>query len=231
MKTGIIILSRFSSSRLPGKVLRPLHGKPLLSHIINRLKVSVQASGNITIATSNEPSDDAIEEFCDSHSIHCYRGNLNDVAGRFLNAAEELELDYAVRINGDNLFIDTDLLDFMLKTAITGEYDFLTNVPGRTYPFGMSIEIISIPFLKKVYEKYTEEKYKEHVTLYLYDNPDLGKRKIFINKDYPEAKGLKLAVDTLQDFELLGSILSKLNNKTNYSLQEIISIYKTITEQ
>lgn len=206
MKVGVVILCRYSSARLPGKVLRPLRGFPALKYIVDR--VSAVTSSWI-VATSENSSDDPIEALCALHGWPCFRGPLNNVADRFLSAAKSLGLDYVTRINGDNILADTTTLKQMLDIAETGLYDFISNVPGRTFPYGMSVEILRVPFYEKLIARFTADE-REHVTAFLYNNPSIGSRFIYRNLGCPSAAGLHLALDTVEDMAFLENILDHL---------------------
>ncbi len=227
MNAGILILCRYSSSRLPGKILKKINGKPILGHIVDRLRRSSH-NPKIVVTTSNDPSDDVIAAFCLDNEIECFRGDLKNVARRFLECAEHYKLDYAVRVNGDNLLIEISLLDEMLRAAENSQFDFVTNVPGRTFPFGMSIEILKVVFYKKIINLFSEERFNEHVTLYLYENESIGSRFVFLNEKNPEAKGLKLAVDTEEDFLALSKMYELLPDPLDYSLEDILNVYNSI---
>lgn len=222
MSLGIIILSRYSSSRLPGKVLMPIAGKPLLAHITDRLQ-RISPTYPLLVATSADPSDDAIANFCRQQQLRCFRGSLEDVAGRFLAAARQEGWEYAVRINGDNLFVDLEALQKMTTMAETGQYDFISNVPDRTFPYGMSIEIVRVDFYEEVYAQLSDDHYREHVTLYLYDHPELGRRYYHYNTRYPELAGKKLAVDTPADLIRAEGILQHLP-ADRYTLADLAAI-------
>lgn len=221
MKGGVVILCRYSSSRLPGKILKKIGDQPVLYHIYQRLS-TVLTSDQLIVATSSEESDDPIDLFCQGHGITCFRGSLSNVAERFFGAAQEAEWEYAIRINGDNLFIDVETLISMINTFESKNYDFVTNVPGRTFPYGMSIEIVKTSFFKSVLQKITEEKYKEHVTLYLYENESIGKRLYIKNTKYSNLQGAKFAIDEPKDFTFAVDLMKKLGeNRYNYTLENL----------
>ncbi|MBL7858475.1 MAG: NTP transferase domain-containing protein [Cyclobacteriaceae bacterium] len=229
--TGIVILSRYKSSRLPGKALMNLSGKPVLQLIIERL-LQVVTLAQIVVATSDEASDDLIAKFCKDYGVSCYRGSLANVAERFYKAAAEKQWQYAVRINGDNVFVDIKLLAAMLEVAETGKYDFVSNVKERTFPKGMSIEIVSIPFFKSQLPIITSsDAYQEHVTLGLYEQK-LGRQYHFFNRTLPEASGLQMALDTPDDFTRTEKIMSRfVQPHWLYNLEEIITIWKKIDHE
>ena len=151
MKIGVILLCRTSSSRLPNKIFSEFYGASVLTHILLRLSKVVPIS-EIIVATSDHISDDEIETYCNRSHLQCFRGSLDNVIDRFYQCAVTYCLDYAVRINGDNVFVDGISLLQMLSIARTGSYDLITNVPGRTFPYGMSIEVIKSKALASVCE-------------------------------------------------------------------------------
>jgi len=222
MKIGAIIICRYNSSRLPGKILKPIEGKEILLHIYERL--SQIQNLNITVATSIEITDDPIVTFCEEKSIPYFRGSLNNVSERFLKAAENQGLDYAIRVNGDNLFIDIEAMQEMMSLAHRNTYDFISNVKGRSFPFGMSIEIVKTTFYKSIFSKLDSDYYKEHVTIYFYENEKSGAFFFYYNTKVETAKGLKIAIDTADDFTKASDIVKKIN-MTSYNLKEIVEAY------
>lgn len=223
MKIGLVILCRFSSSRLPGKILKPLNGKPLLTYIWERCQSDALGLPAI-VATSNEPSDDPIEEFCMDHDIPCFRGDLHNVAERFLKCAQAQGWNYAIRINGDNLFVDHQLIQQVANIVKESGSPFVSNVKGRTYPFGMSVEAIQTEYYAQAMSRFSEERFKEHVTLYFYEHED-RRFQFATNTICPEAKGLHLAIDTPEDFKQAAAILECMERPhTEYTLSDIYRI-------
>ncbi len=221
MKIGVLILCRHGSSRLPGKILKKIKGKTLLEYIHERVSLARKVD-NVIVATSVDPSDNVIESFCRKHNYEYFRGSLEDVSDRFLSAASHYELDYAVRINGDNLFCDAGLIDEAIQYAINEGLDFVSNVPERTYPSGMSVEVINVGFYQQLAVKFTEDRHKEHVTLYLYETEETYKVRFLKNKELARAAGLQLAIDTASDFNRASKILDQLKgDHRNYNWVEI----------
>jgi sialic acid synthase SpsE/spore coat polysaccharide biosynthesis protein SpsF (cytidylyltransferase family) len=224
MKIGVIVLCRYSSTRLPGKALKKIAGRSVLGHIIDRIKLGAN-SYSVIVATSEEESDDPIARFCSHSDIPCFRGSLKDVSSRFVSCAEAWELDYAVRINGDNIFTDPETLIAMIAIAQTGIYDFITNVPGRTFPYGMSIEILRTAFYREILN-YQNENHREHVTSWLYENESVGNRYVYLNYHSPEAQGLQLALDTNEDLNCLSHIIECMSRRpSSYTMTEIAKLY------
>ena len=220
MKIGIAILCRYSSSRLPGKILREINGRTILGHIKDRLQRCCKGYP-IVVTTSDEPSDEPIVSYCRRSSLKCFRGSLDDVAGRLLACATHNKWDYVARINGDNLFTDPEILQTMLSIAETGLFDIITNVPGRTFPYGMSIEILRTSFFRDRYTRFTSVE-REHVTSWFYSNENQGKRYVYTNRQCPDATGIHLALDTEEDLDRYTTIFEHMDrHPATYTLSEI----------
>lgn len=208
MTTGIALLCRFESKRLPGKILQDINGRPMISYIVERIRHGAP-DRPLVVATSKESSDDPIATYCRRAGLACFRGSLNDVADRFLQCMEINSWDFGVRINGDRLFLDPLTLNAMLAIADTDQFDFVSNVPGRTFPYGMSVEIVRRSFYRDSMKSVTSSDHREHVTSWLYEKPDLGRRYVYRNTICPDAAGLRLAVDTPEDLEQASRIIER----------------------
>jgi len=226
MKLGFIILSRYNSTRLPGKALLQIDEKPILQHIVDNLG-EVTDKNNIVVATSNQNTDQPIVEYCNKNKIQVYRGALENVADRFLNCALTYKFEYAVRVNGDNLFLDQFCLRDMIKIAQLDKYDFISNVKGRTYPKGMSFEIVKTNHYKIKYKMFNNAMHYEHVTQYLYQNDKDEKYFYQYNKACPESAGIQLAIDTPDDFSNAEIIIKEIKKRNlSYKLKNIFAVYK-----
>lgn len=205
--------------------------KKVLEYIIERL-LQVLSLDEIVIATSNIDSDNPIAEFAEQKGISCFRGSLDHVAERFYLAGKSKNWDYAVRINGDNIFVDTGILKDMIHIANTNQYDLVSNVKGRTFPKGMSVEIVRLDYYASKLSKITQsDLYREHVTLYLYDN-DSSTHFYYINEILPEASGLQMALDTMEDLERTKKIMSYFTQEHwNYNMKEIYKIWRHIENE
>ena len=218
--TGVIILCRYNSRRLPGKILKVINNKPILKYIHERLEL-IKSEVKIVVATSELKSDDIIEQFCKLNSIECFRGELHNVSKRFLDCAEHFNLNTAIRINGDNLFTDSNLIDEMLNYYNENTLNFLSNVKGRTWPKGISIEIVNTKFYKSNII-YFNEKDKEHVMTFFYRNKKQNVK--FLKNKHKTNTKINLSIDTLNDFEFAKSIISLMEkNHTEYNFKDIIN--------
>lgn len=210
MKIGTIILCRYSSSRLPGKILIDIQGNTTLAYLHEKFARKIDRE-TLLVATSTDPSDDIIEAYCQRHGFNCFRGSLDNVSERFLAAARSLNCDYAIRINGDALFLDLPTYLEMIEICKAGEYDFISNVTGRSFPFGMSVEIVRMKFYEALQAKIqANPRYVEHVTLFLYEHPEEGQQYHHLNTLYPKLSGLQIALDTADDLILAQQVMEKL---------------------
>lgn len=188
-----------------------IKGKSVLSYIIERVEQVVPRE-QIIVATSVEESDNPIVEFAERSGVACHRGSLENVAERFLEAALQLNADYACRINGDNIFLDTSVLKEMIEVAKSGKYRFLSNVKGRTFPKGMSVEIVEVAYFEQQLPTINQSSYyREHVMVYLYEREATDAHFYLKNEQLPEAAGLQLALDTREDFARSQWIIEHLN--------------------
>ncbi|NRB48620.1 MAG: hypothetical protein HRU41_13165 [Saprospiraceae bacterium] len=229
MKIGTIILCRYSSSRLPGKILRDIQGNTPLSYLYGKFSRYID-SQDLLVATSTDPSDDIIEAYCQSHGYNCFRGSLDNVSQRFLAAAQSMDCDYAIRINGDALFLDVPTYLEMIDMCRAGDFDFISNVKGRSFPFGMSVEIVRTKFYEALQEKIQDNpRYVEHVTLYLYEHPAEGKQFHHVNTSHPQLSGLQIALDTPADLVLAQQVMEKLGEDYyNCDLERFQATIETI---
>jgi len=224
--TGIIVLCRYNSSRLPGKILKKIKGKEILTYIIERLSI-LEPRYPIVVCTSVEKTDDPIVAHCVRNNIKFYRGDLNNVALRFMNCAKENGFVNAVRINGDNIFLDANLIEDMIAITESKGMLFVSNVKGRTFPRGMSVEIVNIDFYNKEYPKF-EDSDLEHVMTYFYR---MNEENIeFVYNTGANGGDINLAIDTKQDLKNANRIIEAMEkDHTQYGYSEIIKLFDNIT--
>ncbi len=214
-----------SSSRLPGKVLREIAGRPMLAWVVERAR-RAKTADQVIVATTTDPSDDPVATFCQAQGYDCVRGSLNDVLDRYYQAARQAQADVVVRLTADCPFIDPVLIDDVVNTLRAGGYDFAANrLPqpwGRTYPIGLDVEVFTFAALENVWERARAPHQREHVTPYFYEDvpkdalqPD-GKRiadvvtprgfRIALLHHQPDYGHLRWTVDTPEDLELARQI-------------------------
>ncbi|MEP3439261.1 MAG: hypothetical protein ABJN75_21130 [Hoeflea sp.] len=202
-RLGAVVLARMDSARLPGKVLAEVAGRPLLSYIIERLPGDI-VSDRIVIATSSRTVDLPIVEFAAANSIACYRGSATDVTDRFLAAARSLRLDGAFRVNGDSPFVEARLIREAATLYRPGATGLITNLTPRSYPYGVSVELVDVRTLAALSKVRPDSETMEHVTRILYrDLPE--NQTIGLTCDSGRAAedltGIRLTIDTSEDLE------------------------------
>jgi spore coat polysaccharide biosynthesis protein SpsF len=205
-----ILQARVSSTRLPGKVLRPILGKPMLIRQIERI-LQTCCMDKLIVATSVNTEDDAIEEVCNAIGIDCYRGSLEDVLDRFYQAAKNFEPEHVIRLTGDCPLADSEVIDQLIEFHIKGDYDYSSNALEPTYPDGLDVEAIRFSALESAWKNAKIPSAREHVTLYLYQNPQMfriGVLKNTVNLSY-----LRWTVDEPQDLEVVNQIYESLYPK------------------
>ncbi len=220
---GAIIFSRFDSSRLYGKALKEIEGRCLLGRVIDRTKF-IKGISNIVVATSERQVDDPIYEFAIKEGIDTYRGSCNDVYRRALEACIKYKFDIFVRICGDRPFVDYELISKGIKIIKKSNVDIVTTMFPRTFPPGLTTEIIKKELLLR-FEKIIINKFdREHLTTYFYKNPTNLKIKNIENPQYDLIKNIRLVVDNKDDLDRARWIAKQKNINTD--VQEINSIIK-----
>ena len=223
MKVLSIIQARVGSSRLPGKSIQILQGKPILEHIVNFLKFS-KLTDEIIIATSNLEEDDKIEELAKKLGILCFRGSPDDVLKRYYDCATKFDGDLIIRLTADNPLIDPTLVDEVIHVCKETGCDYASNMIHQTYPLGYLVEAITFSTLKKVHENQHDKLTREHVTHYIRHNPQLFNiQEVFAPSDLHRPHW-RLTVDYEEDFSLISEIFSHL-----YETGSFIR-YRTVVE-
>ncbi len=215
-----ILQARMSSSRLPGKVLMPVLGEPMLWRQIERVRRSQKIS-KLIIATSTDPSDDPIEAFCAARGVDCFRGDLNRVLDRFYQAAVQYRPKNILRLTGDCPLSDPAVIDELVDFFNAGNYDYASNTIPHTYPDGLDAEIFTAKALAEAWRLAAVPYAWEHVTPYIYGNPQIFKLGSFAGKQ--DLSALRWTVDTKEDFERIRHIYEALYPENPFfGLQDIL---------
>ncbi len=206
MKVCAIVQARMNSSRLPGKVLKKVLGRPLLEYELERLK-RARLLNEIVVATSESPGDDVLEAFCADHRILCVRGPEEDVLARFYQTASLRAADVVVRVTGDCPLLDPEVVDRTVQMLLdgAGNYDYVCNFFPRTFPRGLDCEALPFRVLKHVWRKASDKREREHVTSHIYTRP--LEFRIGNIGNTPNQSGHRWTVDTAEDFDLIEKIL------------------------
>ncbi len=220
---GCIVQARMDSSRLPGKVMMKPDGKnPIVYYVIKQLQ-NCKLLDKVVIATTNLPEDDVLADFVKDMGISLFRGSSNDVLDRYYQCAKKYSYSDIVRITSDNPLIDPTIVDLVISKYLEREFDYVTNSYPRTFPQGTETEVFSFRILENVWKNAKKPSEREHVTPYIYNNPD--KFKIF-NVTYPEnLSHLRWTVDKKNDFNLVENILKKIKNRP-ILMKDILELFE-----
>jgi spore coat polysaccharide biosynthesis protein SpsF len=219
-----IIQARMGSTRLPGKVLRPVFGKPILQHVIDRLAPS-QSIQSFIVATTTNAEDDAIENFCERNNVACYRGSDWDVLDRFARAAEKCGAksgDSIIRICCDNPIHSWKVVDFVVAQFQRYKVDYFSNSNQEPNYLedGFDVEVVSYDALMVASNQATLLSEREHVMPYVKNSKrfKLGWRKA------NEAYQFKLSVDTENDLRLAERIFEELDSNPDFSIDDVVEL-------
>lgn len=202
-----IVQARVSSSRLPGKVLKPILGVPMLLRQIERIQCAKKID-NLLVATSNDYTDDSIEILCKDNNIKWFRGNLNDVLDRFYQAAIQFNPDHVVRLTGDCPLADPGIIDRVIDYHLEGKFDYTSNALEPTFPDGLDVEIFRFSCLEKAWREAVLPSQREHVTPFINQQPEFF--KIGSYKNDVDLSELRWTVDESRDFDLITKIYEAL---------------------
>ncbi len=201
-----IIQARMKSTRLPGKVLKEVLGKPLLWYLTERLRLC-RSFSELVVATTDTPEDNLIADFCSSHKIHVYRGSENDVLDRYYQCARSYTADAVVRITADCPLIEPRFTDTIVDYYRKNPHLDLVRT-GSTYPEGFDTEVIGFKTLAKAWERARLKSEREHVTAYVWKNEPLFKTATLQHdRDH---SFLRLSVDEAVDFEVVTKVIESL---------------------
>jgi spore coat polysaccharide biosynthesis protein SpsF (cytidylyltransferase family) len=220
-----IILARMDSGRLPGKALGDLHGVPLIEHSVRRAR-GVGGLAEVVLATTERAIDDSLCRYAQQMKMPVFRGSTDDVAKRVLDAASDFAADYFIRFNGDSPFLDRNLISRGIQCCLDDRgIEVASNLVERTYPYGIAVEVVSVPAFKAAYPR-MEAADLEHVTRYLYKRPAEFKfSSITTSTAYPA--GIRLTVDTAEDRRKLAEVCRLLGPRVfEAGCDEVVAAYQ-----
>lgn len=222
MKTLIIVQARMTSTRLPGKVLLPLAGEPMLTRLIERLRRVRRADG-IVVATTTNTSDDPIAALCALLGVPCHRGSEHDVLSRYADAARLYGADVVVRITSDCPLIDPALIDQTIAAYDEGGSDYVSNMLPPTWPYGMAVEVFSAAALAQAHAEATQAAEREHVTPFLYWHQERYRLR---NVASPvDLSHHRWTVDTPEDYALVSRLFDHLMpNRPNFTQADVLAL-------
>jgi spore coat polysaccharide biosynthesis protein SpsF len=206
MKIVSTIEARMTSSRLPGKVLLPVLGKPMLGFLIERLR-TVPSLDGIVLATTTNATDDVLERFARETGIGCFRGSEDDVMERVIGAAAFAGADLVVEVTGDCPIIDPQIVEQTIRMYHAHDVDYVSNAHVRSYPDGMDTQVFRLDTLRRSAAMTEDRLDHEHVTLHIRNNPQLFSRVHLVAPPELHWPELGLTLDEPADYELLKRII------------------------
>jgi spore coat polysaccharide biosynthesis protein SpsF (cytidylyltransferase family) len=236
MTTTAMLIARLSSTRLPAKNIKQILGRPMIELLAERVS---QASSidQVMITTSDQPSDDPLEDLAGQLGIGCYRGSLDNVMERISGAATAADCDHVVEILGDNPFVHSELIDDVVGLHLQGDYDYVSNITNEYEQADSKLKRFSLGIRVQVYKRKLAEAYVDYpetdnYSAYMFNNPDVFKvgyleaagKWLFANRP-----GLNFAVNYKKNFEFANRVFTEnYDNAKNFTLE---SIYQQLDKQ
>lgn len=224
MKTLAIVQARMTSTRLPGKVLLPILGKPMLILQLERMR-RAKALDDMVIATTVNAADDPIAHLADQEGVACFRGSEQDVLSRYAGAAQAFGGETIVRITSDCPLMEPDLIDQAVGAFVQsdGQLDYVSNMLQPSFPYGLAVEVFSRQVLDQAHREATLSAEREHVTPYIYWRPEQFRMKSI--NHLPDLSYHRWTVDTPEDFELVSKIFSALySGNPQFNMQQVLQL-------
>ena len=221
-KVAAIIQARMGSSRLPGKMLKPIMGRPVLGYMVERVRRS-RLLDDVVVATSTNPQDDQIEAFCAANGVSVFRGSEDDVLSRIVGAIKAYDIEVQVELYGDCPLMDPEVIDRLIEVFLQGDYDCVFNALKATYPSGLQAKVLRAAIYVDQERVLTEWKYRESPALCIRDF--LDKFRVTNVQAPPEVAqpDVYIELDTEEDFVVIRSILEALYpKKPDFSTVDVL---------
>jgi len=227
MKIVATIEARMGSTRLPGKVLMPLGGKPVLERIIERISKARQID-DIVVATTEKTADDKIEALCQRLGVNCFRGSEEDVLDRVLKAAQSTDAKLICELMGDSPLIDPELIDDVIAKHLAGSFDYTSNCyPDNSYPVGFGVQVFPGSVLEHVATLTTDPIDRVHVSYFIYQHPELFRLQGVLAEPAVNAPEFRLTLDTADDYALISTVFDMLSRSNpSFCCEDIVKFLR-----
>lgn len=219
MRTTAIVQARMASSRLPGKVLKPLAGKPMLGRLLDRL-VHCTRLDAIVVATSTSVQDDAVAAYATEYGSEVFRGSEPDVLDRYYQAARKYDADPIVRITADCPLIDPQVVDLVVEAFFEQKVDHASNSFCETYPDGQDTDVYSFKALERCWHEAPNGPCREHIHAHMLKHPEAFSLYNVMNDE--DLGNHCWSVDSPEDFGLVEAIFDLLGGDHIFSMADIL---------
>ncbi|MBV9493793.1 MAG: glycosyltransferase family protein [Acidobacteria bacterium] len=221
MRVVAVIQARIASTRLPGKVLKPLAGEPLLARMLERVQVATELD-DVVVATTTNPEDDAIRTLCAELDVPCFRGHPTDLLDRHYRAGVEHKADAVVKIPSDCPLIDPAIIDRVIAEFRSSDADFVSNLHPQSYPDGNDVEAMPMAILETAWREAKRDYEREHTTPFVWDQPE---RFRIANVAWDRDLSLthRFTIDYAEDYELLAAVYDALYGGP-FALDDILQL-------
>jgi spore coat polysaccharide biosynthesis protein SpsF (cytidylyltransferase family) len=218
----VIVQARVGSSRLPGKVLADLCGRPLLAWLLQRIR-GAELTAGVVVATTVAREDDAIERLGQELRVPVHRGPVDDVLSRFRDVAAAAGAEAIARVSADSPLLDANAVDIVTRAYLASGADLVQNHRPADWPVGTAVEVLTTATLLRLDQSARSPSEREHVTIYAYEHP--GE---FTSEHVPapatlRAPALRLCVDTPADLERVRSICENVDGALDLPLEAIVA--------
>ena len=223
-RTIAIMQARMGSTRLPGKMLIQLAGKPLVEWAVERIG-SAKLVDELVLATTINKQDDLLEEFAVRRDISCFRGSENDVLDRYYHAARAFDAQVVVRLTGDNPLVDGNFVDWVVREYFNTGADYVAGMPGKEagLPTGLAAEVFSLGVLSVAWEEDTNSNWREHVTLFIRRHAE--RFHVHYLKSPCDYSALRVTVDVPEDMKLMRRVFDYLGHRS-FSWEEALDLLR-----
>ncbi len=227
MMIAAIVQARMGSTRLQGKILMDLCGRPVLWHVVSRV-MKAESVNRLLVATSTNHEDDATVRYCKKSNIEVFRGPLEDVLTRYYLAANRLmeegyDISHIVRITADCPLMDPVVINVVVEAAVKSNVDYASNTNPPTYPDGLDVEVIKYDALEKAFRDARSISDREHVTPYIRRTASFSKINLVNCVDLSE---MRWTLDTPDDYIFMTQVFSRLGSEQSFGMQDVLNLLR-----
>jgi spore coat polysaccharide biosynthesis protein SpsF len=220
------IEARMGSSRLPGKTMSPIyHGRPLLEYVVRRFR-ACRRLDNVVVATTVEPGDDIIAEWCLKNGVPVFRGSEEDVLGRVVGAAQQYDAETIVQMGADSAYLDYELIDQLVGHYQNGQFDYVCNDLKLTYPLGIYGHVVRVEKLAELSPRQDlSDQDRSDVVRYIWEHPEIyamANIEAPANLRHPE---LRLTIDYPEDMEQARNVYAHFGSHL-FTTAQVIDLYR-----